>query len=56
MTLKNRGRSKKNDGRRGPKIKGGSLAVGTCPGGGASHWPKKVTHYANSNLNSNTHN
>ena len=29
MTLENRGRSKKTDGRSGPKSKGGSLAVGT---------------------------
>ena len=29
MTLKNRGRSKKTEGRTGPKSRGGSLAVGT---------------------------
>ena len=29
MTLKNRGRSKKTEGRTRPKSKGGSLAVGT---------------------------
>ena len=30
VTLKNRERSKKTEGQTRPKIKGGSLAVGTC--------------------------
>ena len=52
MTLKNRGRSKKTEGRTRPKSKGGSLVVGTYlqsgsapPGPGHSHKTQPLVIY-----------
>ena len=46
MTLKNRGRSKKTEGREGPKNKVGSLAVGTYLQRGSAPLPPGYLPFA----------